>query len=160
MNNNKKIPDPEELDNPEEDAKTKSLCTAVIPPIKTSIVEKTSTTFLDAYQINIDHTSTDNMNNNNETKANETPSKKSTKDQKAQPQVSDSPIVSYETSGEGRKLPIVIFNCNALSQPQPMLAGQNTIWPSRQSMLMLNSSAKYVTPMVSTRFILPTPITI
>ena len=124
MNNNKKIPDPEELDNPEEDAKTKSLCTAVIPPIKTSIVEKTSTTFLDAYQINIDHTSTDNMNNNNETKANETPSKKSTKDQKANPQVSDSPIVSYETSGEGRKLPIVIFNCNALSQPQPMLAGQ------------------------------------
>ena len=64
------------------------------------------------------------MNNNNENKANETPSKKSAKDQKAQPPVSDSPIVSYETSGEGRKLPIVIFNCNALSQPQPMLAGQ------------------------------------
>ena len=46
MNNNKKIPDPEELNNAEEDAKTRSLCTAVIPPIKTSIVEKTSTTFL------------------------------------------------------------------------------------------------------------------
>ena len=46
MNNNKKIPDPEELSNAEEDAKTKSLCTAVIPPIKTSIIEKTSTTFL------------------------------------------------------------------------------------------------------------------
>ena len=46
VNNNKKIPDPEELNDAEEDAKTRSLCTAVIPPIKTSIVEKTSTTFL------------------------------------------------------------------------------------------------------------------
>ena len=33
---------------------------------------------------------------------------------------SDAPIVTYETSGEGKKLPIVIFNCNALSQPQQM----------------------------------------
>ena len=41
-------PDDEELDSEE---RTKNLATAVIPPIKTSIVEKTSTTFLDAYQI-------------------------------------------------------------------------------------------------------------
>ena len=34
-----------------DDERTKNLATAIIPPIKTSIVEKTSTTFLDAYQI-------------------------------------------------------------------------------------------------------------
>ena len=48
-----------------------------------------------------------------------TPSKK--------PAKSDAPLVSYETSGEGKKLPIVIFHCNALSQPQPMAAGQKSI---------------------------------
>ena len=46
--NSRKNPDDEELDS---DERTKNLATAVIPPIKTSIVEKTSTTFLDAYQI-------------------------------------------------------------------------------------------------------------
>ena len=34
-----------------DDERTKNLATAIIPPIKTNIVEKTSTTFLDAYQI-------------------------------------------------------------------------------------------------------------
>ena len=60
-------------------------------------------------------------NNNNEGKVNETPKKKVPADR---PPAPDQPIVTYETSGEGRKLPIVIFNCNALSSPQPMLAGQ------------------------------------
>ena len=57
-----------------------------------------------------------NNNNNNNTSGN-TPNKK-------QSGKSDAPIVTYETSGEGKKLPIVIFHCNALSQPQPMAAGQ------------------------------------
>ena len=57
----------------------------------------------------------ENNNNKNDNNNNGTPSKK--------PAKSDAPLVTYETSGEGKKLPIVIFHCNALSQPQPMAAG-------------------------------------
>ena len=57
-----------------------------------------------------------NNNKNNDNNNNGTPSKK--------PAKSDAPLVTYETSGEGKKLPIVIFHCNALSQPQPMAAGK------------------------------------
>ena len=57
-----------------------------------------------------------NQNNNNNNNNNSTPNKK--------PAKTDAPLVTYETSGEGKKLPIVIFHCNALSQPQPMAAGK------------------------------------
>ena len=43
---NKKLVDPQDLIDPEEDEKTKNLVNAVIPPIRTAIIEKTSTTFL------------------------------------------------------------------------------------------------------------------
>jgi hypothetical protein len=42
--------------NLEQDLKTKNLATAVIPSVRTAIIEKTSTTFLDAYQINTNMT--------------------------------------------------------------------------------------------------------
>ena len=41
-----KLVDPQDLIDPEEDEKTKNLVNAVIPPIRTAIIEKTSTTFL------------------------------------------------------------------------------------------------------------------
>ena len=43
---NQKLVDPQDLIDPEEDEKTKNLVNAVIPPIRTAIIEKTSTTFL------------------------------------------------------------------------------------------------------------------
>ena len=45
-NYNKKLVDPQDLIDPEEEEKTKNLVNAVIPPIRTAIIEKTSTTFL------------------------------------------------------------------------------------------------------------------
>ena len=44
--NSQKLVDPQDLIDPEEDEKTKNLVNAVIPPIRTAIIEKTSTTFL------------------------------------------------------------------------------------------------------------------
>ena len=38
--------------------------------------------------------------------------------------VEASPMITWETSGEGKKIPIVIFNCGALSKPQPQSVGQ------------------------------------
>ena len=77
----------------------------MIPPIKTSIVEKTSTTFLDAYQITtsiVPSTSTNNNNNNmtnNSTNNNNTNAPKS----KSGNHNEKEPLVTYETSGEGKK---------------------------------------------------------
>ena len=36
----------------------------------------------------------------------------------------DFPLVTWETSGEGKKIPIVTLNCLALSRPQPLSVGQ------------------------------------
>ena len=86
--------------------------------------ERTTSTFLDAYN-----------NNNGLSKADRT-----TEDAEGPPGVdtgqpggggggppgglTDSPMVTWETSGEGKKIPIVIFNCGALSKPQPQSVGQ------------------------------------
>ncbi len=87
-------------------SEVKALATAVIPPVRTKIIEKTSTTFLDAYQLprGINNNVNNNNNNNNSMKNNNNNND------------GENPLVTYETSGEGKKVPIVIYNCNYLSQ--------------------------------------------
>ena len=42
--------------------------------------------------------------------------------------VEASPMITWETSGEGKKIPIVIFNCGALSKPQVWSLKTTTIF--------------------------------
>ena len=90
----------------------------------------------DAYQIRISAESepmagaldNNNMNNNyNNYNTNEAAPLASKKLNGKNMNGTEAPLVTYETSGEGKKLPIVIFNCNALSQAQPLTAGMY-IW--------------------------------
>ena len=82
------------------------------PPIEPR-KERTTSTFLDAY-------------NNNKVKSDPYPPEDmpevDTGQQQQTPQ--ETPMVTWETSGEGKKIPIVIFNCGALSKPQPQSVGQ------------------------------------
>ncbi len=97
----------------------KALATAVIPPVRTKIIEKTSTTFLDAYQIpsragkendaKNNNFPASNMKNNNNNSPNNIKNTNNNNE-------GETPMVTYETSGEGKKVPIVIYNCNYLSQ--------------------------------------------
>ena len=50
--------------------------------------------------------------------------KKVDNDCKSKEVVLENPLVTWETSNEGKKIPIVIFNCLALSKPHPQAVGQ------------------------------------
>ena len=93
--------------------------------------EKTTTTFLDSLQttiklgsnhnsnLNNNNNNNSDNNNNNKDKNGNTPSKLN-KNSASE----DFPLVTWETSGEGKKIPIVTLNCLALSRPQPLSVGQ------------------------------------
>ena len=73
--------------------------------------ERTTSTFLDNYNNN------GNINNRND-------NDKEDQIDKQKDSGMEGPMVTWETSMEGKKIPIVIFNCLALSKPQPQAVGQ------------------------------------
>ena len=82
-----------------------------------SVKERTTSTFLDAYNNNDRFSST--------TTGKEEDNSEYTKKQKEvdnAPQ-QEGPMVTWETSGEGKKIPIVIFSDQALSRPQAYSVG-------------------------------------
>ena len=101
-----------EVAKPVANAKKSTFKTAVMSAMDRK--ERTTSTFLDAYNNNnnnaICNSKTEEAPNNNNNNADSTPP--------------EPPMVTWETSGEGKKIPIVIFNCQALSKPQPQAVGQ------------------------------------
>jgi hypothetical protein len=86
--------------------------------------EKTTTTFLDSLQVTL-NLNNNNINNNNTTSKDKNGNGKSSPlGNKNNLVTEDFPLVTWETSGEGKKIPIVILNCLALSRPQPLSVGQ------------------------------------
>ena len=96
---------------------------AVSPSSIISRQEKTTTTFLDSLQVTLNLNSSINNNNNNSKDKNSN-GKSSPSGNKNNLVTEDFPLVTWETSGEGKKIPIVILNCLALSRPQPLSVGQ------------------------------------
>ena len=82
-----------------------------------SVKERTTSTFLDAYNNNdrFSSTTTGKEEDNSEYT-------KKQKDVDNAPQ-QEGPMVTWETSGEGKKIPIVIFSDQALSRPQAYSVG-------------------------------------
>ena len=80
-----------------------------------SVKERTTSTFLDAYNNNDQLPSTTKVEDNTEYT-------KKQKDVDNAPQ-QEGPMVCWETSGEGKKIPIVIFSDQALSRPQNYSVG-------------------------------------
>ena len=80
-----------------------------------SVKERTTSTFLDAYNNNDRLPSTTKEEDNSEYT-------KKQKDVDNAPQ-QEGPMVCWETSGEGKKIPIVIFSDQALSRPQAYSVG-------------------------------------
>ena len=94
---------------------------AVSPSSIISRQEKTTTTFLDSLQVTLNNNININNNNNNNNSSKDKNGKSSPSGNKVS---DDFPLVTWETSGEGKKIPIVILNCLALSRPQPLSVGQ------------------------------------
>ena len=85
-----------------------------------SVKERTTSTFLDAYNNNDRYSSTSNVGGKEED--NQSDNKKSKEIDNPVPQ-QEGPMVCWETSGEGKKIPIVIFSDQALARPHAYSVG-------------------------------------